>query len=155
MKGNNIKVVDGAMIAENDSLWARLTDDGMTAFIFDEFESLPNAYKFLKARVNDNAVLVDGQGNVFFQDLNLRDIEAHNCEVGPMYELIGEEGVGYYVHGMEEDKVELVFDDLECGYFGYCVKKGRKWGLIDYDRNLVLDFKYRLKKVQDYDPYDE
>lgn len=155
VKGNTIQVIDEVMNAENNHLWARLTSDGMSEFIFDEFEALPSAYKFMKARVNGNAVLVDDQGIVLFKDLNLRDIEAYNCEVGPMYVLTGKEGVGYFLRGMEEDKVELIYNDLHCGDYGYCAKKGSKWGLIGFDGNLILDFKYKLKKVQEYDPHDE
>lgn len=152
VSGNTIDVIDGVIIAENNGLWARLIEGGMSDFLFDKFETLPNAYRYVKARVNGNAVLVDGQGTVLFENLDLSDIEAHNCEVGPMYELTSEESVGYFLNGMDVEKVTLIYDDLDCGFYGFCVKKGKKWGLIDYNGNQVFECKYKLKKVQYYEP---
>lgn len=152
VSGNTIDLVDGVLIAKNNELWARLTSDGMSEFIFDKFEALPNGYGFIKARIMGKAVLVNDLGEIYFENLNLKDIEAHNCEVGPMYELTGKEAVGYFIDGMKADKVELIYDDLECGNYGYCVKKGKKWGLIDFKGQMMLDFKYKLKKVREYEP---
>lgn len=152
VRGNTIRVIDENIIAKDNGLWARLTEDGMSEYLFDEFKPLFYIDQFMKARIRGNTVLVDNNGDVFFQDLNLRDIEAESCELGIMYELIGKKGVGCLLPEMDPKEVELIYTDVLCGYYGYCLKKGRKWGWMDFDRNLKLDFNYTLKEVLEYDP---
>lgn len=152
VEGNTIQVIDNFMVAKNNGLWARLSEHGMSEYQFDEFEALWNTQQFMKARIHGKAVLVDHYGVVFFQELNLQDIEAHSCELGIMYELTGNKVVGYFLHGMDPQQVELIYDDMECGDYGFCAKKGRKWGWLDSEGNVKLDFTHTLKEVEVYDP---
>ena len=154
IEGHQVEEVDGVIIVQKDGFWARLTNDGMSAFVFDRFESMPSS-NYLKARIKGSAVLVDFEGNILFNGLNLKDIIVHNCETGNLYELIGTEKLGYYISGMNVEDVEMIYDAVDCGDYGYCLKKGKKWGLIDYEGNLSLDFKYKLKKVQHYEPEED
>ncbi len=132
-------------VAKRNGKWGVLVPEipKFTAFTYDSFDKIDNNeayYHLIYCSSGGFYSIIDEEGHIYYADLKLEKIKPITCSTGAQVMLFKGGKVALVDNPEKEPSPSFLYDEAVCSEHGYFLKKDGKWGMIDNDGKVVVDF---------------